>query len=157
MNEKLIKWKENSIFNLLTFGSPDVLYFEGHQGSMLRAKVGKRPGPAQQSESLIGFASLMSHVGNCLIGFLENGAVLKVKFNDKKLETHSSLSQMCHYCLSLFRDSTHLNRHTSKLHIGPVCCKICKSPREDLFEMKTHMKTCFYSCGVPGCELKHKR
>ena len=115
-----------------------------------------------QTERLIWFAFLKSETMDIFLCLGDNGALFRMN-NVQSDQSRDGLKAIktlryiyCH-CFSLFRDSTHLRKHISKLHMGPVACKMCKCFMDDIAALNKHKKTCFYSCGVPECELKHSR
>ena len=132
------------------------------QDFLVTPQIGKRTSTAQKKEQIIALSFLQTACSHILLGITESGAILRMKREQNDLSTTSLISEktithMCRYCLCLVKDSTHLREHISKLHIGPVTCKMCRNVMDDVSKLNTHKKQCSFPCEVPGCQIRHMR
>ena len=165
----LTNWMEFPCLKLVTVGSKEVFFImklnvtsDKVEDFLQIAKIGTRTSSAQKKDSLVGLSYVESDSTQMLITISENGSIYRMKYEQNEpftttLVTVKTFKFICRHCFSLFRDSTSLKSHVSKLHRGPVMCVMCQGNFDDIAELNTHKTNCFYSCGVPAYNLKHSR
>ena len=75
----------------------------------------------------------------------ESGDIVRMEIEGKEgsilsLTSKKTFGYICRYCFGQFKDSTHLTRHTERLHIGPVVCHMCSCQMIDVAELTSHKK-----------------
>ena len=95
-----------------------------------------------------------------LLTLSKNGAIYAMNLEEEDdvptLVTEKLLTHICRHCTKSIKTSQKLREHIVCHHLGPVKCVMCNMLKEDLMELRGHKKSCGYSCGVDGCEMKHK-
>ena len=164
MSGALANWKEFHSENLVTVGTSDLFSFKkiNNDERIVKSKVCMRSSKSEEKDLIYGYSLLQYE--NCLrfVTLSKNGALYRMKtkddiFNNKYLLGDKNLGYLCVHCLCLKADNKRLDEHVSTQHLGPVKCKMCFVQKEDVFELKKHLKLCSYACGVEGCDVKHLR
>ena len=149
----------------MTVGTQDifVLHKRGQNEHCLdKIKFGKTSSTSQLREVISDTDCLQVSSENVFLSLSKHGAIYcfkVVESNSSSLEVllKKQICFVCRHCFVLRSDFTKLKSHISKLHFGPVTCKMCDSEVSDVHSLKIHQADCSFSCGVVGCGLKHKK
>ena len=123
-----------------------------------KIEIGTKSKALVEKFPLIGFTMIKSDDYSWLF-FFNNGAIYKQRY-DVAMKSPSKaklFSYICRHCHLLFNDVVKLSVHIKAHHLGPVKCNRCEVFQEDIQALKMHHNSCFYRCGVEGCEKSHFR
>ena len=162
---QLKNWREDQKTGLLTVGSEDLFYLNAidvNEHELIRVKIGVKISDDDEKNISSGFSIIVVDESPIMISISRNGAVYPIRMQVNgvgfvSLTPQRMICYLCFLCLGKYKCSRKLTDHVSRQHHGPVLCDVCGTEQLDCHELKIHKNNCFFDCGVPGCNLMHKK